>query len=263
MQLAFREELARGEDFAAKVAWVKSMGIEGIELASGSLEMPPAEVKAILDEHGVIAANVAGSFDLLHPDPKVRLAGMDVTRARMDLAQTVGAQAGILLVPQFNWNPGIADASPFMTRKELETEILTLQLRELAEITRAGGCPIFLEPLNRYEAHVVNRIADGVAFSDAVGPEIGVMADFFHMNIEEADIPASIRAGGDHIVYVHVADSNRRQPGHGHTDFTPGFAALKEIGYDGFLGLECGFDGEFDAGVSEACALVRELWAGA
>lgn len=260
MRLAFREELAPGSDLAAKVAWVNRMGIEGIELSAGSLEMPPREVRAILDEHGVIAANVSGTFDLLNPDPKVRARAMDVMRERMEFAAIVGASAGVLLVPQFNWEPSLNDASPFKTRRELETGILTAQLTELVQITRGGGSAIFLEPLNRYESHLVNRLADGIAIAQAVGPEIGIMADFFHMGIEESDIPTSIREAGKHIVYVHIADSNRLQPGQGHTDFPAGFRALKEIGYDGFLGLECGFSGAFDDAVREATKLVRDLW---
>ena len=89
------------------------------------------------------------------------------------------------------------------------------------------------------------------------------MADFFHMNIEETDIPASIRANAARVVYVHVADSNRLQPGRGHLDFRPGFAALKAIGYDGWLGIECRLDGPIDQVIPETAALLRELWAAA
>jgi len=86
------------------------------------------------------------------------------------------------------------------------------------------------------------------------------MADFFHMNIEEADIAASIRAAGQHIVHVHVADSNRLQPGKGHLDFRPGFAALKESGYDGYLGIECRISGPYNEALAESAALLRKLW---
>ena len=86
------------------------------------------------------------------------------------------------------------------------------------------------------------------------------MADFFHMGIEEVDLAASIRAGGELVAYVHVADSNRLQPGKGHLDFTPGFAALKEVGYDGYLGIECRVSGSYDEALAESVALLRELW---
>ncbi len=75
------------------------------------------------------------------------------------------------------------------------------------------------------------------------------------MNIEEADIAASIRAAGQRI--VHVADSNRLQPGKGHLDFSPSFAALKEAGYDGYLGIECGISGPYDEALAGSAALLR------
>ena len=138
--------------------------------------------------------------------------------------------------------------------------MLIAQLRELAPAARDAGVSLFLEPLNRYEAYVVNRLAQGVAIAEQVGPEVGIMADFFHRGIEEADIPASIRAAADRIVYVHVADSNRLQPGRGHLDFRPGFRALKEIDYDGYCAIECRVDGPYDEAIREAAALIRREW---
>jgi Xylose isomerase-like TIM barrel len=122
---------------------------------------------------------------------------------------------GLLTVPQFGSAPRLLDLSPYKTGAELERELF------------------------------VEQVGDGVA----------IMADFFHMNIEEADI----RAAGQHIVHVHVADSNRLQPGKGHVDFRPGFAALKEAGYDGYLGIECRISGPYDEALAESAALLREL----
>jgi sugar phosphate isomerase/epimerase len=58
------------------------------------------------------------------------------------------------------------------------------------------------------------------------------------MNIEEADLPAAIRAAGKHIGHVHLADSNRRPAGFGHTDFAPIARALRDIGYTGYVSAE-------------------------
>ena len=63
---------------------------------------------------------------------------------------------------------------------------------------------------------------------------VKLLADLFHMNIEEADLPAAIRAGKGAIGHVHFVDSNRQAAGLGHTDFAPIAAALVEIGYDGY-----------------------------
>src|SRR5439155_23661188 len=93
--------------------------------------------------------------------------------------------------------------------------------------------------LNRYETNLVNTVADGVRFlRDAGTANAKLLADLFHMNIEEADLPAAIRAGSDVIGHVHFVDSNRRAAGMGHTDFAPIGAALRETGYAGYLSAE-------------------------
>lgn len=258
MKLALREEMSRGTTLSEKLSWLEGIGFDGIELAASSLDLPPHKLEAIFADSPVKAANVAGSAALLDPDPKVRAEAKELMRRRLDLAATLGA-VGVLTVPQFGSAPRLPDLSPYKTAAELERELFVEQLQELAPAARNAGVPIFLEPLNRYEQHLVNRLEQGVAFAEQVDG-VKIMADFFHMNIEEADIAASIRAAGQHIVHVHVADSQRLQPGKGHLDFRPGFAALKEAGYDGYLGIECGVSGPYEESLAECAGLLRELW---
>ena len=87
------------------------------------------------------------------------------------------------------------------------------------------------------------------------------MADFFHMNIEEIDLGQAIQDTAEYLGYVHLADSNRYQPGAGHLDFRPGLAALKRIGYDGFMTLECRIMGA-DKGQAlvKSARYIRDLW---
>jgi sugar phosphate isomerase/epimerase len=262
MKIALRENMTPGETLPEKLAWLEHAGLDGIELTSSVLDLPPNELRAIFFGSRVRAANVAGSTQLLSPDPRERAAALELMRRRLHLSGALGA-AGVLLVPQFGRQPELPDLSPLKSGVDLERELLVLLLKELAPAAAEAGTTLFLEPLNRYEAHLVNRLDQAVEFAEQVGPEIRIMADFFHMNIEEADISASIRGAGEQIVYVHVADSNRLQPGRGHLDFGPGFTALKAIGYDGYLGIECRVAGDFDEGIATSAALLREWWAAA
>lgn len=263
MRIALRENMAPGNTLTEQLTWLERMGFDGVELCAGSLDLPSRELRAIFAAFPIRVANVTGAFTLLHPDPKEREAAKEQIRRRLDLAAELGCKAGVLVVPQFGQQAGLPDLAPLKTGYELENELLVLQLRELVPAAKAAGVPIFLEPLNRYEAHVVNRLEQAVSFAEQAGPEIKIMADFFHMNIEEADIPTSIRAAGEQIVYVHVADSNRLQPGRGHLDFRPGFSALKEVGYDGFLGIECRVEGPKETALPESMALLKEWWVAA
>jgi sugar phosphate isomerase/epimerase len=111
-------------------------------------------------------------------------------------------------------------------------------LDELAAYAeRRDVTPLLFEPLNRYETNLVNRLADGAALLERVGPPVRLLADLFHMNIEERDVAAAIRDSG-WIGHVHLADSNRHPAGSGHTDFRPVGKALRDIGYDGYVSAE-------------------------
>jgi sugar phosphate isomerase/epimerase len=98
---------------------------------------------------------------------------------------------------------------------------------------------IALEALNRYETHLVRTLADADELRRRIDlPNVELMADVFHMNIEEDSIAASLSAYVDHIVHVHLADSHRREPGSGHLDFAAVFDALAGGGYTGAFAME-------------------------
>ena len=112
-------------------------------------------------------------------------------------------------------------------------------LVELGGHAKQYGIPLVYEPLNRYETNLVCTMADGATLLAGLGDaNTKLLADLFHMNIEEADIAQGIRDGGSHIGHVHFVDSHRQPAGTGHMDYTPIAAALAEIGYDGYASAE-------------------------
>ena len=139
---------------------------------------------------------------------------------------------------------------------------LSTGLKELVSQTEQTGVPILIEPLNRYETHFLNRVEQAVEICREVGTpdNIRILADFFHMSIEEMDIASALKNGGKYIGYIHLADSNRMEPGAGHTDFASGIAALKSIGYDGWLTIESGASTESEDALRRANDFIRLLW---
>jgi sugar phosphate isomerase/epimerase len=81
----------------------------------------------------------------------------------------------------------------------------------------------------------------------------------FHMHIEEPDLPAAIRACGDVIAHVHLADSTRREPGSGSTDFPGVMKALKEVGFAGYMAFECGLSGPAEQVLPRSAAYLAKL----
>ena len=112
-------------------------------------------------------------------------------------------------------------------------------LEDLAETARGYGVPLLLEPLNRYETDLVNTLEGAVRLLHSISSANGrLVADVFHMNIEEANSANALRAAGRQVGHVHFADSNRRAAGFGQVDFAPIAEALHEIGYAGFASAE-------------------------
>lgn len=120
------------------------------------------------------------------------------------------------------------------------------QLREamlpIADYAQKKGVTVLLEPINRYETILLNSGIEVYDFivNDLGNPDsIGILWDLFHANIEDRDFAETIAKIGPKIKHVHVADSNRAFPGHGHTDFDGIFGLLYRAGFEEYASFEC------------------------
>ncbi len=245
MKLACQEGLVPGNSLPERLEKLAAWGYEGIEFWGGGVKERVAEIQSALKHSPVKASTICAGFRgcLLDADPSQRELAMQDIRDLLYVAGDLDA-VGLIVVPIFG-GPRVPDLRPLSTPEQIERDLLLKLLEDLVQTAEKAGAHLLLEPLNRYETHFLRRLEQAAALCEALPhPNLKIMADFFHMSIEEADIPAAIRAAGKHLAHVHLADSNRLLPGQGHTDFQSGFAALREIGYAGFMALECGVAGD-------------------
>jgi sugar phosphate isomerase/epimerase len=197
----------------------------------------PAELRKLLGDNGLSLAAVGTGagwvkhrLTLTSPDRDVRRKATAFVRAMIDFAGQFRAPAIIGSV-QGRWGDGV-------TREEA-TSNLSDALAGLGAHAEQYAVRLLYEPLNRYETNLANTLTQATELiASAASRSVKILADLYHMNIEEADLAAAIRAAGSHVGHVHFADSNRRAAGMGHTDFGPVVAALREIGYTGYLSAE-------------------------
>ncbi len=225
-------------NLAENVARIAAWGYRGVELAIRDPALVDAGmIEALVHEHGLVVPAIGtgqawGEEGLSYVDanPAVRRAAIDRTRAHVPLARRLDALIIIGLLRGIV-RPGVDPAQAHRWMVDA--------LRECCEAAGHDGVRIALEPLNRYETTLINTAAEGLALIDKVGaPNLGLLLDTFHMNIEEPSIEASIAACGQHILHFHVADSNRWAPGAGHLDFASILAALRATGYAGWVSGE-------------------------
>lgn len=221
------------EPLAETVARLAGFGYDGLEL-KGDLEFyDPAEVKAILDDHGLAVLSLTPEdVDLPHPDAEVRAKAVDYYLRLLDFAAKVGA-------PMVGCHGAVGRIRP-VTTYEQEYVNYVVGVQRIAERAQELGLRLAIEVLNRYESHLLNTAEEAVRFVEEVGaPNVGLLLDAYHMNIEEADLVSAILAAGEHLALFHAADSNRQAVGRGHTDFAGVMRALKDIGYNGAIIVEC------------------------
>lgn len=253
------EPIVPGDTLAERLANLEAWGYQGIQLGRPSRELGWPAIQEALAASRIRLLIAGGGGPLVSPDPEARKAGVAKMQAGLRQAADLGA-IGSICVPLFG-KPNMDPPEPPRTLYGVECEMLVDGLRQVAPVAEETGAIVIVEPLNRYETHFVQRLDQAADICRAVGsPGIKMMADFFHMNIEDADFGESIRAAGTRIRNVHLADSQRLMPGCGHTDFKPGLAALKEIGYDDFMAFECGVPGDPFEEFPQAMDYIRSEW---
>lgn len=260
MLLAVSENMIPGTGYREKLRTLRECGYDGIELFPEAAAEDTAGLMQAMAETGIVAPSMRGrTRDLLSPDPSARREQIEQLKKVCALAETCGVGA-VVIVPVFG-GPRVPDLSPWRSAFDLEESLLDEVLPEIGGIAASHGLTLVMEPLNRYETHFLKTLAHGAAICRRVNhPRVRVMADFFHMHIEEADIAASIANNITYVAHVHLADSNRDLPGRGHTDFAPAFRVLQRQGFDGAFALECSRRGTPEFGLKESAAYLRRIW---
>jgi len=218
------------EEIATRLS---ALGCDGLELM-GDLRLYRArEVKAILSDHGLDALSITPeSVDLAHPDRSVRDEAVDYYLRLLDFAAELGS-------PVVGCHGAVGRIRAIGTYEE-ERAAYVESVRRIARRGKELGLRLAMEALNRYESHLLNTAEEAMRFVKEVGsPNVGILLDTYHMNIEEGDLRGAILEARERLFLFHVADSNRRGIGRGHIDFIGLYRALAQIGYDGPIVLEC------------------------
>ena len=226
------------DDLEKSMQQAAVLGFDAIELFTpdaGSIE--PDRLLSLLRQYdltlaavGTGAGKVVHGLTLTDPDERIREKAVEFISNMMTFSASFGAPA-IIGSMQGNITPGI-DSQQVMNW-------LAEGLKQLDQLAGELGTQLIYEPLNRYETNLINTIPDAASFLQANElSHTRLLADLFHMNIEEINIAESIKNNMSHIGHVHFADSNRNPVGFGHTDLKPIAAALKDGGYDGFVSAE-------------------------
>jgi sugar phosphate isomerase/epimerase len=226
------------ENLEESMSKAAALGFDAVELFTESANsIKPERLKILLDQFnlklaavGTGAGKVIQGLTLTDASGIVRKNAIAFIQGMMEFGAEFGAPA-IIGSMQGNTIHGETHSNSI--------GLLAEALHILDQHAASLGVKLIYEPLNRYETNLMNTMDDGAAFiASNKFNNIQLLADLFHMNIEEADPAASIQKNIQHIGHVHFADSNRKPVGFGHTQMEPIANALTASGYDGYVSAE-------------------------
>ncbi|NLI21973.1 MAG: sugar phosphate isomerase/epimerase [Clostridiales bacterium] len=228
-------------DYLEVARKIKKAGFDVIEIDGGDLyRMGGVEIdrlRSAVEDLGLeVSVNCGPSkeTDFASTDPAVRQNGVRYFSDILRQMKRLGSKTligGLCTAWPVDWNLEYDKAVSW--RNSVNS------LRELCKVAEELGITIHLEVLNRFESYIVNDTAEGLRYLDEVGsPNLKLLLDTFHMNIEEDSLPGAIRLAGRKVGHLHLGEGNRKLPGLGSLPWAEMGQALRDVHFDGFAVIE-------------------------
>jgi sugar phosphate isomerase/epimerase len=215
------------------------LGYHGVEIhVRNPADIDRATIKQLMERHDLgvptLGTGMAAGMDGLtfaDPDKSIRQRAMARIDGHIALASELGSAVTIGLI----WGRVTNDPATQPEHIAIASECLA----QCCVRAKALGVTLLLEAINRYESDYPVTLHQAINIVKPIGlPNLRILADTYHMNIEETDMADALRRAGSLLGHIHLVDSNRQAPGHGHMDLRSLVQTLHEIGYSGYLSFE-------------------------
>ena len=227
-------------DYFRYIEKAKQAGFDVLEVSSGILELRDEELTALRDaakEAGLVLTACLGltkDMDVSSADEATRAKGIDYMKrlfVAMDKADI--RKVGGIIYAYWPCDYSQPVDKPTVRERSINS------VRELADEAARFGIELEIEVVNRFEHFLINDAKEAVQYvKDVERPNVKVMLDCFHMNIEEDNLGDAIRYAGEHLGHFHIGECNRKVPGKGHMPWDELGQALRDIGYQGYVVME-------------------------
>ena len=241
--------IEKGRSFGYDVVEIPIEDVDDIDYDKAAEAYKRAGVNAS------VCAIMGPTRDPSHEDPAIQKNGVDYLKHCVGAAAKLGAPtlAGpIYAAVGRQWS-----ATPEQRLRDLER--CSRNLKEVARYAQDCGITLAIEPLNRFETSFINLTDQAIELMNMVSsPNVRVMMDTFHANIEEKNPGDAIKLAGSALVHVHANENDRGTPGTGHLPWKEIATALKKINYNGAMVIES-FSTEVKE-IARAAAVWRPLF---
>jgi sugar phosphate isomerase/epimerase len=246
MKFAICNEIFKGWNYPDVLSFVAATGYDGIEIAPFTLADSVTEISSrerirIREQAAGAGLEITGIHWVLikpeglyinHPDASIRERTSRYFYDLVDFCADIGGKVMVVGSPkQRNVLEGVSTDQAWAWATET--------YRSPVSRAEKRGVTICFEPLSPRETNFVNTAAEAIRFVRQFdSPAFKIILDVKAMCSETLPIPQIIRESWPHFAYFHANDRNLKGPGFGEVDFIPIAAALREVGYDGYVSVE-------------------------
>ncbi|EEF59320.1 sugar phosphate isomerase/epimerase family protein [Pedosphaera parvula] len=246
MKFGICNEIFQGWSLEKSMAYAAQAGYDAIEIAPFTLakyvtEISSAERQRIRELSKTTGITISGIHWVLvqaegmylnHTDAEIRLRTTQYFCDLVDFCSDIGGKSIIIGSPkQRNVLPGVEPQQAWHWATET--------FRHSVNRAEDKGITLCLEPLSPAETNFINTAEEAIRFVQQFkSHNFKIILDVKAMCSESKPIPQIIRESWPHFAYFHANDCNLKGPGFGDVDFKPIAAALKEVGYTGFVSVE-------------------------
>ncbi|MDR1112214.1 MAG: sugar phosphate isomerase/epimerase [Bacteroidales bacterium] len=226
------------EDIESSFIRLKKCGYDGIEFAAEPYTLDQDRLKMFMRKYAICCTSLCGIFsesrDLTASVGDGGEVAVDYLKSSVDFAVKVGASL-IIVVPS-----PVGRIEPVANRSyDTAWNNAITNIKNVADYAQGKGIMLAIEAINRYETYFVNTLTKALRLVQEINhPAVSIMADLFHMSIEENNLSASLRMIAKYLIHVHIADNTREAAGLGSTNFKEVLYTLRDIGYKGALTME-------------------------
>lgn len=174
-------------------------------------------------------------YDISSENKIIRECGIDFLKRNIEMISNMGGTqfSGVMFG---TWNPVML---PGEIDKQACLERSINSMKEIAKTAEEFGVYCNIEPVNRFEQFMINTCEEALEYIHQINsPNVKILLDTFHMNIEEDDLEEPIIKAGYKLGHLHFGENNRKPPGMGQLNWDRVFNGLKKINYQGRVVME-------------------------